>query len=323
MPLDKSDMLGLIRNFPQQCREAMHLSKGMLLPKTINKIVVCGMGGSAVAGDILQAYMSNAALPVLVVRDYHLPSWIDEETLVIGLSYSGNTEETLACVDQALSHHCIVLGVTSGGKLKEKVDRIIIIPSGLPPRSALGYIFFPMLGVLHTSGLVSVANNEVNEMIELLKNSTPIEENAQAALRKMGDKIPIIYTSPALAAVGYRIKTQINENAKQPAFNHVIPEMNHNELVGFRHIRKEHFVVVLIRDLKDNPRIIKRMDLNKGYLSRIVDVVEYQVKGFGLLARMFSTVYWGDFLSYHMAIKNREDPTPVDIITQLKQSLTQ
>ncbi len=321
MPIDKSDMRGLILKFPQQCREAMPLSKGMILPKTINKIVVCGMGGSAIAGDVLQAYMRNAALPVMVVRDYQLPSWIDEETLVIGLSYSGNTEETLTCIDQALAQHCIVLGVTSGGKLKEKLDRVILIPLGLPPRSALGYLFFPVLGILSHSKLINVSNDELNEMLELIKNAGPIEESAQATLRKMGDRIPIIYTSPALAPIGYRIKTQINENAKQPAFCHVIPEMNHNELVGFRHMRKEHFVIVLIRDLKDNPRIQKRMDLNKEYMSRMADVVEYHVKGSGLLARMFSTMYWGDFLSYHMAIKNREDPTPVDVITELKQNL--
>ena len=129
MPLDKSDMHGLILKFPQQCRDAMHLSKGMLLPKTIKSVIACGMGGSAIAGDILCAYMKNSSLPVTVVRDYQLPPWIDEETLVIGMSYSGNTEETLSCVDQALSHHSVVLGITSGGKLKEKLDRVIVIPA--------------------------------------------------------------------------------------------------------------------------------------------------------------------------------------------------
>ena len=155
MPIDASNMLKAIEDFPQQCRNALELPKGMSVSGKVDRIVVAGMGGSAVGGDLLKIYMHNAKIPVFVVRDYKVPNFVDENTLVFAVSYSGNTEETLAAFDDAQKKKAKIVAVTSGGLLESKAKKAIKIPGGLQPRAALGYTFFPVLGVWQTRTLLT------------------------------------------------------------------------------------------------------------------------------------------------------------------------
>ncbi len=320
MPLDSQNMLQAIKDFPKQCREALGLPQGIAAKGEIRNIVVAGMGGSAIGGDLLKAYLSNANVPVFVNRDYKVPGFVDKNTLVFAVSYSGNTEETLSSFIDARSKNAQIIAITSGGRLAEECDKVIKIPAGLQPRAALGYLFFPMLGILHNSGIAKVRNSELNEMISILKQTDKFDSLGAELSKKIKGKIPIIYASENLGAAAFRWKTQINENAKLPAFYNVFSEMNHNEIAGYRGMDK-NFAAVLIRDKYDNERIKKRMDICKIIMGNAVDVVEAETQGEGLLARMFSAIYLGDFVSYHLAMWNRVDPSPVEIIENMKKKL--
>ena len=320
MPLDSQNMLQAIKDFPRQCREALTLPKGLSIPGKISNIVVLGMGGSAIGGDLLKAYMRNSKIPVFVNRDYTVPGFVNNETLVFAVSYSGNTEETLKAYYDAYQKKAKIIAITSNGVLNEECKEVIKVPSGFQPRAALGYLFFPMLGVLHNMNIFRVRNEELNEMFEILKKTDKFVADAEAISKKLRDSIPIIYASENLSAAAFRWKTQINENAKMPAFYNVFSEMNHNEIAGYQFIDKR-FVPILIRDSNDNERIIKRMDICKQIMEEKVDVVEVHAQGNGMLARLFSTIYLGDFVSYFLALRNRVDPGPVDIIEGMKKRI--
>src|SRR3989344_4405793 len=322
MTLDSQNMLQAIKDFPNQCREALSLPKGLSISNEINNIVVAGMGGSAIGGDLLKVYLSDTNIPVHVSRGYKLPSFVNENSLVFAVSYSGNTEETLSSLKDAKEKNAQIIGITSGGKLADECKKLIKIPFGVQPRAALGYLFFPMLGVLHNSKIARVKNEDVNEMLEILKHTDRFNEHAQKLAKNLKDKIPVIYSSEAFGAVAMRWKTQINENARLPAFYNVFSEMNHNEIAGYEGMDRK-FAAVIIRDKHDNDRIKKRMDVCKEILEANVDVEEVETQGSSLLARMFSAIYLGDFVSYYLAMWNRVDPSPVDIIEDMKRKIGQ
>jgi glucose/mannose-6-phosphate isomerase len=321
MPLDKSNYLGVLEDFPAQCRNGMGLPKGVTINGEIGTVVVTGMGGSAIGGDILKSYMHESNVPVFVNRNYTLPNFVDEYSLVIAVSYSGNTEETLSAYNEAVERGAKTAAITSGGKLAELCEKKIIIPKGFQPRAAVGYLFFPILGLLHNAGIAKVKNDELNEMLALIKDTEKYKDEAQAIVKKIDGRVPIIYSSELLGPVAYRWKTQFNENSKAPAFHHVFPEMNHNELVGLQGMDRQKFVIVMLRDDHDNGRIVKRMDICKDLFEERTDVVEVYTQGESLLSRMFTTMYLGDIASYYQAIRNRVDPAPVDIIARLKDQL--
>ena len=322
MTTDQSNMLGVLESFPAQCKEALALPKGIVVSEDIKNIVVCGMGGSAIGGALLKAYMRSSKLPVFLNQDYSLPEFVDESSLVFAVSYSGNTEETLAAYHEAEKRNAKIIAITSGGKLSQLCKTVIKIPSNLQPRAALGYLFFPMLGILYNSSLIEVKNQDLNEMLALLKDQASIKAIAEQLARKIENKMPIIYSSELLSPAAYRFKTQINENAKCPAYNNVFPEMNHNEISAFgRAMSRDRFIAILLRDAKDHPRIIKRMDVCRQIMEQRVDVLELPVKGNSLLARLFYTIAVGDFTSYYLALRERVDPTPVETIEWLKKKL--
>ena len=322
MPLDSENMLGVIKDFPRQCREALDLPRGISVSGEVTSIVVIGMGGSAVGGDLLKSYLHDTKIPVFVVRDYKVPEFVDDYTLVFAVSYSGNTEETLSALKDAKEKGAKIIGITSGGKLEEECEKVIKVPSGLQPRAALAYLFFPMLGVLHNSGIVSVKNSELNEMLAIIKNAEKLNSEGEALAKKIKEKIPIVYASQLLEPVAFRWKTQMNENAKMPCFYNVFSEMNHNEIAGYQGMDRK-FVAVLLKDKHDNERVKKRMEICKGLMGERVNVEEADVKGESLLARMISTIYLGDFVSYYLAVWNRVDPSPVKIIESLKKKLAE
>jgi len=320
MPLDSQNMFETVKSFPKHCKEALSLPQGSSVPGDIKNIVVTGMGGSAIGGDLLKTYMHDSKIPVYVNRDYKVPSFVNSGSLVFVVSYSGNTEETLSAYNDAVEKKAKIIAITSGGKLGEECDNAIKIPSGLQPRAALGYLFFPMLGLLHNSNITRVKNDEINEMFDILKETNDFEEEAEIIAKKLKDKIPIIYSSEAMRPVALRWKTQINENAKFPAFYNVFSEMNHNELEGYKGMDMK-FKVILIRDKHDNSRIRKRMEVCKEIMEERVEVEEIVTRGNGLLARLFSAIYLGDFVSYNLAMWNRVDPGPVKVIEDMKERL--
>lgn len=322
MPLDSQNMLQVIKDFPRQCREALSLPKGISISGQISNIVVTGMGGSAIGGDLIKAYLRDANIPVYVNRDYKVPNFVNKGSLVFAVSYSGNTEETLSALSDAKDKHAQIIGITSGGKLADECEKAVKIPSGLQPRAALGYLFFPILGILHNTNLVRVKNDELNELVDVLKQTNKFNDAGEALAKKLKEKIPIIYASEALVAVAMRWKTQINENAKMPAFYNVFSEMNHNEIAGYKGMDRK-FAAVLIRDKHDNKRIKKRMDVCKEIMEVNVNVEEVWTEGNGMLARMLSAIYLGDFVSYYLALWNRVDPTPVDVIEGMKRKLVE
>ncbi len=320
---DKSNMIKVIENIPEHIAEAVKLAKDVKITEPIKNIMVAGMGGSAVSGDILKAYLKDK-INVEVNKNYFLPELAGKETLLFILSYSGNTEETISAFRRAQRKNMNMVIITSGGKLEElsKISKTpcIIIPRGFQPRAAIAYLFFPMLAVLYNSHLIDNPVEDVKKTIKALKNPQ-FKERAQDLAEKLVEKIPLIYASERMGVVAYRWKTQFNENAKIHAFFHVFPELDHNELVGYGNI-KAGYHVIIIKDDDDYVKVKKRMDITKRLISEAgINVTEMVIKGDCFLTKLFSAVYLGDLTSYYLALKYGTDPTPVDIIEELKKEL--
>ncbi len=334
---DKSKMSEKILSFPSQCEDAFRIAVETGLPQgfeKVDRVVVAGMGGSAISGDILyNALSGELERPLSVIRDYDLPRFVDSGTFFIAASYSGNTEETLSACRQALAAKARVVAVTSGGELKklclEAGCPVVTIPGGLPPRSAAGYMFFPMLVKLSQAGLVGDKSEDVAGTVRLMeKMSKELSESgskAELTARALHGCLPVIYGSSGVSSCAvFRWRTQINENAKMLAMTALFPEMNHNEIVGWEHpadlIGKLR--IVMLRDSADNERVKARMEITKSLLKdAAAPVEEVWSEGESLIERIFSLMYYGDFLSLYLAFLNEVDPTPVDRITTLKERL--
>ncbi|MBW2996162.1 SIS domain-containing protein [Candidatus Woesearchaeota archaeon] len=228
MNYDKSNMLGVLEAFPEQCKEAVKLVRGVKVKGKFSNICVCGLGGSGIGGELLKPLAKK--MLIFAHHSYGLPSFVNKNSLVVVVSYSGNTEESLSAYAEAKKRKAKVIAITSGGKLAEKDKNAIIVPTGYEPRAAIGYLFLTMVAVLSSNGIIPNQSAAINEAIRLLR---PKESCKMAFMlaKKLYRKIPVFYASEDMGAVAYRIKTQVNENAKQPAFYHVFPEMNHNEIL--------------------------------------------------------------------------------------------
>ncbi len=338
---DKSDMLSIIRSFPQQWKEAAALGQEFHHPpdyRKLDKIVVTGLGGSAMGGDILCSYLNEEVkIPIFVNRRYTLPHFVDENTLLLVVSYSGNTEETISAYHQGVDLSAKMVAVTSGGKLRElgeaKGIPLIIVPPGMPPRTALGHLFLPLLIILEKLGLVKAKGKDIEETGFLLEelsqrwDPSSSDRNLPKNLaRKLLGKLPLIYGSEPLKAVCLRWKTQINENSKSLAYPVVFPELNHNEIIGWEGMEelRERLEIVILRDKGDQERIEKRIEITKSVLGeRAGGIEEAWSEGKSLLARLFSLIYLGDWVSFYLAILSNIDPTPVKSIDLLKKRLAE
>ena len=341
-PLDPGGMYHSIAGFPDQINEAVAIAeKFQLNPDSfygIENIILCGMGGSAIGGDLARTLLSSQLkIPFYICRSYNLPGFAGEKSLVVGSSYSGNTEETLSAFRQALELGCKTMIVTTGGQLLEIAQKndipAVLLPGGLQPRAALGYSFAPIMLALNKIGLSEYSAVDFRQLADFLKGrithleiETDSDQNhaKQLAMRLYG-RIPIIYTGPELFdVVGTRLKGQICENAKMLAFNNQFPEFNHNELVGWKVLNsfRDYLRVLIIRDEDDHPRVAARMDIVKEVIKKTgVDVFEIKSEGDNRLQRIFSLIQLGDFLSFYLAILNKVDPTPVEPIETLKKEL--
>ena len=341
--LDPGGMLARIGELPQQCRAAWKLTQGLGFPPAygaVEHVVILGMGGSAIGGALLQGLVAEeCAVPITIVRDYTLPAFVrGPQYLVVGCSYSGNTEETLLALEKALKWDVRPAVVTTGGKLAALAEArgmpLVRFDYQSQPRAALGYAFVLLLGLFCRLGLARDYGADLEEALEVMGAQqaeigpqVPTARNAAKALAiRLKDRLPVVYGAGFLAAVANRWKTQFNENSKQWAFFEVLPELNHNSVVGLGlpQAVRERMTVLMLRSNEDHPRVRARWDVTGELLLRERVAHEtFQGRGQGRLAHMLSLIHLGDYASFYLAMLNGVDPTPVETIAFLKRRLAE
>lgn len=324
-------MRELIVSFPNQLKHAIEIGENSeLVPnqKPISNVLICGLGGSGIGGKIMAQLVSDhCSIPVLTNNTYTIPHFVDQNTLVIISSYSGNTEETVQAMNEAHARGAQIAAITSGGSVLEMVKahgyNHILIPGGHPPRSQFGYSIVSQLFLFHHYGLIS---DEVYQgyksLPEFLSNAQDsIIAEAKAIAEAIKNKLPILYADDALEGVAVRWRQQLNENSKMLCWHHVFPELNHNELVGWDG-GDERFVVLMLHSSEDHPRNQKRMEITKEWIEqKRADIVEIHAKGENRLQRMISLVNLGDWVSLLIAEQKGCDPVAIDAIDHLKSEL--
>ncbi len=336
--LDKSGMLGNVKSFPLMLGQAAGIVSKVRVGscRGAKGVVICGMGGSAICGDLIRSVLENRSdVQVVVNRGYTLPKFVRAGYVFFAVSYSGNTEETLSALADAEARRLTVIAVSSGGRLesiaKEKGYPHIKVPAGLQPRAALPYLLGTVLAAMESLGLARTSQ-QVKESVSLLEKlsneySSPTKSNfaKQIALDIRG-RVPVILGSAGItAAASLRFSAQLNENGKIFSHLSVIPEMDHNEIVGFGGISKEKskFCLLVLRDECDGERIKKRIEITKSLAKKNFDRVdEIWSTGKSDLARLLSLVLLGDFISIYVALLRGVDPTPVAVIETLKKELS-
>jgi glucose/mannose-6-phosphate isomerase len=339
---DPGGMYDRIFRFPSQFEDGLRRVQEAKLPKwdkgEISHIVLAGLGGSAIGGDLVRSYLAERLeIPFFISRSYTLPDFVNPYSLVFVSSYSGKTEETLSAFDDASNRGAKIACITSNGRIEELASQsrlpCVKLPKGFQPRAALGYSFVPVLAALETLQFVHGEKEKIEKTQKFLEANrekyrieadAPKNEAKQLAVKLHG-KLPIIYAScDHFDAVSTRWKGQLCENAKMLAFNNVFPEFNHNELVGWKVLSeyRNDLMVVILKDAEDHPRIKRRMEIVKTIIrEQKVEVVEIESCGKELLSRMFSLIQLGDFVSFYSAMLNGEDPSPVKVIDFLKNEL--
>jgi glucose/mannose-6-phosphate isomerase len=325
-------MQNLVERFPLQLEEATAIFRNSKLRKPENQIlnvVIAGLGGSGIGGTIVgELAFSAAPVPVTVTKGYFVPGFTGKNTLAIISSYSGNTEETLACFEQARKAGAHIVCITSGGKVadmaREGSEDLILIPGSMPPRSCLGYSMTQLLGVFEFHGLLPV--NSVSQVNAAAATITAGANEISAAAAKLAaelhTRIPVIYSTTQLEGVAIRLRQQINENAKMLCWHHVIPEMNHNELVGWAGGGND-FAVVLLRDPDEYERNNFRIDINKQIITRITDrFFEITAVGNSPIEKAIWLIHFGDWLSVKLADLRGVDAIEVNVINFLKGELS-
>ena len=338
--LDPSNLRQRLRTFPLQCQTAWDEAEAMKLPREygqVKRVVVAGMGGSAIGGDLLADLVSlEKSVPIAVYRDYDIPSYVDETTLILACSYSGNTEETLSAFQQATKRGAKVVAITSGGMLGAQARDI-----GLPvftvsypgePRSALGYSLIVPMVVLMKLGLLASKERDIEEAVELLTGLVPglAEEcptntnPAKALAKELQGRLIVVYGSGIFSGVARRWKSQFNENSKAWAFFELLPEAHHNSVVGYsmpQELRDKAFVL-LLKPSHLHPRTSDRYRVTKELLTR-EGIAHRQIEGWGSspLSQMLSVVLLGDYVSYYLALLQGVDPSPVATLDFIKSRM--
>ena len=346
-------MFTLVHALGDQLLESAHLEGlGEIQPPAagFGRIILCGMGGSAIAGDLVQPLLAHGRIPLVVWRDYGLPHWAGPGDLVLCSSYSGDTEETLGGACEAGRRGCDRLAITSGGRLAAMASAegfpAVILPGGLPPRASLGLGLGALVRSLGRLGLVADADATLTRTAETLNafreaRLSPLaaeggdtetvqadpEGNPPAAelAKILVGRVPVIYTAGAEAhAAGLRLKAQLNENSKVPACLASFPELNHNDLVGWNldPADRGRFVLLILRGMSDNERVDRRVNLTRQLLAdEFPEIHEIKSHAPVVLDRIMALVQYGDYLSCHLARLSGVDPLPVDRIVKLKEAL--
>ena len=337
--IDKSEMLSHLTKTPYYCQDAINRAIQVKVPKNEKpeNIIISGMGGSAIGGEILRDWLRDRLpIPIDICKDYTLPAYAGKDTLFFANSYSGNTEETLSAFLEAVRRKCLTITITSGGHLLSFSKKLqvpyVVIPNHLPPRVAIPYLFFPLPIFMEQMGLLSSVVENLQETVQILKkvgreNSTkiPMEDNPSKKMAsKLSGTIPVVYGFGQYQSIARRLKTQFNENSKVPSRYDVFPELNHNETVGWEASETftRNYSVILIRDNEEPPEISSRIETTKSFaLRKPKKVLEIHASGKGKLAKMFSVLHIGDFVSIYLAILQNVDPTPVKVIDRIKTEM--
>jgi glucose/mannose-6-phosphate isomerase len=361
--LDQANMIELLEEFPLKMRDALRLGEEFSIPtdfsptptpvldsatptaftsisaQSFKNIVVLGMGGSAIGGDLLSDYLADElSIPIVVIRGYDIPKFVDENSLVFAVSYSGNTEETLSALKRCLEAKARVIALTSGGKFaalaRENNFLVIKVPAGIQPRAAISYLFFPILKVLERIGIAKERHEEIEETLDILQElskeydaKSPLKNNfAKKVAMSLYQHLPLIYGSEGLLeVVAMRWKTQINENSKWPCFWNVFSELDHNEIVGYEieNSINRQVKIVYLQDKEGLSRVEQRREITRKIIEdKVAEFIVCPTRGKGKMARMFSLIFLGDLASYYLAILNQVDPSPVACIEDLKKELT-
>jgi glucose/mannose-6-phosphate isomerase len=343
LPLDTQDMFGATAGLPEQVEQAVKEARGLVgLParEEIENVVVLGMGGSGIAGDILIATAAPLMpVPVVVVKNYMAPAFVDEHSLVFAISCSGNTEETVEAATEAAMQGAKLICVTSGGELADlaagwgapviPVPGTDVIPQ---PRAAIGAMAIPPLVVLEDVGLFPGAGEWIEDAVHQLRRRRDqlVKDGNEAAdlARRIGRTIPLIHSANALgAAAAQRWKTQVNENANAPAFWAVQPELCHNEVQGWgQHgdVTRQLITLVNLRHDAEHPQVTRRYELYAEMVREVMSgIEEVHAEGDGDLAQLFDLILFGDFVSLHLAAQEGIDPGPVPALIEMKQRLAE
>lgn len=321
----------LIAGFPAQLKEAVEIGKNAQIKAPANPIqnvLISGLGGSGIGGKIVSQLVAGSInVPVTINNDYALPAFVNENTLVIISSYSGNTEETLAAMESALNKNAEVACITSGGKAlslsQEHGLNHIIIPGGNPPRACLGYSLTQQFYLLHKYGLISGEfESQLENAIVLIENEREaIHQKAKEVTDAIHGKRPVIYAEAASEGLAVRFRQQLNENSKTLCWHHVFPEMNHNELVGWAG-GSEQLAVILFRNETDYSRTQVRMNISKEIFEQYTNtIIELYSKGNSAIERSIYLINLGDWISFYLAQKNAVDPIEIEVIDHLKSEL--
>jgi len=322
----------LIVRFTTQMRESLDIVQNykFIAPKKtqFTNIVLTGLGGSGIAGSIVQNYVfDKCKFPFIVNKDYFLPAFVNKDSLVIVSSYSGNTEETIAALEKAIKVKATIICITSGGKIaeiakKKKID-CILLPSGMPPRACIGYAMLQIINILEHFGCIkNVIANEVKPAVALLDSEEKnIRKKAKTIASKLNGKLPIIYSAADFEGMAIRFRQQLNENSKILCWHHAIPEMNHNELVGWKD-KDPNKVVLILRNENDYERVQMRMEINKKVFKQYTpNIIEIYSKGNSYFERVFYFIHLTDYVSTELAKLRDVDATEVNVIDFLKGSL--
>lgn len=327
--LDSGDQLEAALSLPDHLRDALwRVSSAKLGPIPSSGLLVCGMGGSAIGGDLAAAALgSRLSKPLDVIRGYGVPSWTAPDRAIFCSSYSGNTEETIACYDAAEAVGARRIVATTGGRIAELARRdkvpVIGMPAGLQPRAAVGYTFAIAAEVAALVGAGPAIRMEIDSSaahLEAAKGSL-LEKAAEIAARIEGS-VPLLYGCGLTVPIAYRWKCQINENAKLPAFHHQLPEMDHNEIVGWEGGPGGAYTAILLEDSDQHPRERQRLELTAELIAGAAhDVIRLETEGETRTERLLRSVMLGDLISLELAARSGVDPTPVDVIENLKDRL--
>jgi glucose/mannose-6-phosphate isomerase len=335
--VDQSDLHADIIGLPEHLRDALwKVQSAQMQPwDSPGGLIVAGMGGSGVGGVLARAILGDhASRPILSARTYGLPAWTTPDTTVLCASYSGNTEETLACYEAAGALGATRVAVTSGGKLAElaRADGVPVIPvaGGFQPRAAVAYMTVAALEVAGLCGAgprvgseIDVAADHLEHLVDAWGASSPEDCEPKVLARALRDSVPVIAGSGITQSVAYRWKAQINENAKIPAFTHELPELDHNELVGWHDAPSlGRFAAVFLDDADTPLRVKQRIALTRELIGdKATGTYVVQSRGDTAVERIFSLVLLGDLVSLYIAVLRGTDPTPVGVIETLKERL--
>jgi len=337
--VDRSNMISYCiessKHYVESEKKAQGISLTSLKP---DNIIVSGMGGSAIGGELLKDWArEKTPVPIEVNRDYNLPIYANKKTLAVIVSYSGETEESLGAFLDALKRKCVIYCISSGGSLLEFAEKLNIpylrVPSGMPPRAALPYMFVPLLVLLEKIKLASHVSEELSKSARLLKHISeensperPLEGNLSKTLAVgISESVPVVYGFGIYRGVAQRFKQQFNENSKVPAKWEYFSELNHNEIVGWEGAGKfaKNFSTIFIRDKDEAEEVRARIEITKNLISSDMKKFEIWSRGTSSLEKMLSTILVGDFASVYLAVLHGVDPTPVKTISVLKEKMKQ